>query len=43
MDSTLAAILSELFRLAAENDSLKHRIAELEAQIAPSGPEKERT
>jgi hypothetical protein len=34
MDPTLAAILSELFRLAQENDSLKRRIAELEAAAA---------
>jgi BMFP domain-containing protein YqiC len=42
MDPTLAAILSELFRLSAENDALKRRIAELEAATAPEPePEKE--
>jgi regulator of replication initiation timing len=38
MDPTLAAILSELFRLSVENDALKRRVAELEAAAPP--PEK---
>jgi hypothetical protein len=35
MDPTLAAILSELYRLSRENDALRARLAALEAPAAP--------
>lgn len=38
MDPTLAQLLSELFRLARENDALRAQLKEAQAALAPGTP-----